>query len=545
MDIESILKRYSQLKSYRTGYWESLWREVRKYCYPNEQTGFSEGGERGNDILDTTACRCRSRLAAGMFAWMAPPDQKWFELAPANREIAEDDEVKIYFSKVSSCISEALANSNWPTVLVNVLNELACGMDGIVFCEDTGKQDVLNFRHYKVEDLCYVENAYGQVDTVFVEKKMTAAHMAELFGEEALPEKIKANAADPARQDTEHTVLQAVLPRKKRDLDMADGKNMPFADIYIEMESHKLLYEGGFQENPFAVCRFEKNSGEHYGRGPGVNLLPDIRMMNRIVASDILGTEHLADPSYVVPDGSLVDDEFNKDPGAVIMVKNDFSGNRPEQLPYHFNPAFTAQKIERLENIINDGFFLDIFNPLGDMRNMTATEAEIRNEGKIIPFAPIAGNVHSELFKVVIHRVFGILFRRGKLPPMPQKLLAAPEYKIEFVSKIARALRKIDVLGWMQTEASIAGIVQMVPQVADNFDFDKIVRDMAIINGTKPEWLTPEEERNEGRAAAAQAQAQQNALNAMISGASALGSNAGKAPEDGSPLGMIMSGQGV
>ena len=203
------------------------------------------------------------------------------------------------------------------------------------------------------------------------------------------------------------------------------------------------------------------------------------------------------------------------------------------------------QQIDLLERKIKEMFFLDIFDPLGDLRNITATEAEIRNESKIVPFAPIAGNLHNELFRVVIHRVFGILSRRGMLPELPEKLADNPEYQVEFVSKIARALRKLKVLAWMQTEASIANIIPVHPDAADNFDYDKIVRDIAIVNGAEPDWLRPAKQVSQIRSDRATAQQQQMAAEQLLAGTGALGSNLGKAPEPGSPLGMIMEGNGV
>lgn len=320
---------------------------------------------------------------------------------------------------------------------------------------------------------------------------------------------------------------------------------MPFADVYIDIKSKTLLYESGYEENPYAICRFEKASGESYGRGPGVNALPTIKMLNRYAQADIIGTEHLADPSYMAPDGSIVSENFNRDPGSLIFYKPDVNGAKPEQLPNHFNPSLTAHHIEKLEAKIKETFFLDIFDPLGDMRNMTATEAEIRNESKIVPFAPIAGNLHNELFRTVIHRVLGILARRNMLPELPAKLAQNPSYRVEFVSKIARALRKVKILSWMQTEASIANIVPVKPEVADNFDYDKIVRDIAIVNGAEPDWLRPQKRVEEIRQDREQAAAAAANAQTMLAGVSALGSNVGKAPEPGSPLSMVLGGQGV
>ena len=163
----------------------------------------------------------------------------------------------------------------------------------------------------------------------------------------------------------------------------------------------------------------------------------------------------------------------------------------------------------------------------------------------MIPFAPIAGNLHSELFRVVIHRVFGIVSRRGMLPEPPRKLLEHPDYKVEFVSKIALSIKKIESLGWLQTEASLANIATVKPDIMDNFELDEIARDIALVNGSSPKWLVPAKERDEKRQAAAAAQQQQLAAQELLAGAGTLGNNLGKAPEPGSMLATVMNGEGV
>lgn len=512
---------------------------------PTEQPDLTEGGVRGEDIFDTTAIRARQRLAAGMYNWMAPPEQRWFELQPADKELAKDENVKDFFSKSSRIIAEAMANSNWPSVLIETLNNLACGLDGIIYCEDVEGPDLLTFRCYPVETVCYSESSKGKVDTLFVEIKMTARQMMQEFNKEDLPEKVLADAADERRQDNSFSILHAVFPRKMRDDDMKDQKNMPYADVYIELQSKKVIFEGGFMEQPFAVCRFSKASNEQYGRGPGVDLLPDISMLNRMRQAYIIGRERQSDPSYLIPDGSLISG-FDKNPGATIIYKPDFAGAaKPEQLPNHADLVSLYHDIEQERADIKQGFFWDIFDPLGDLKQITATEAEIRNEGKMIPFAPIAGNLHSELFSVIIHRIFGLLARRGALPEIPEQLADNSGYKIEYVSKIARSLKKLEVMGWLQTEASLANIISIKPDVTDNFDLDEIARSIALTNGINPELLLPVDERDQMRAVKAEAMAQQQQAETLLAGASALGSNLGKAPDPGSPLGAVLNGEGV
>lgn len=545
MDTSTIISRYERLKAARDGSWLSTWKAARQFCMPTEQPDLTEGGERGSDLFDTTAIQARQRLAAGMYNWMAPPEQRWFELAPEDRALAKDEDVKQFFSEATRIVAEALANSNWPSVLIETLNNLACGLDGIVYCEDSPDPDMLTFRCYPVETVCYSESAKGKVDTVFVEIKMTARQMLQEFEQDKLPEKVIADANDERQKDNQYTILHAVFPRQQRDQKMKDQKNMPFADIYIDLTSKTIISEGGFFESPFAVCRFSKASNEQYGRGPGIDMLPDIRFVNRMRQAYIVGREKQSAPSYLVPDGTLVSNNFNTAAGSIIPYKRGMNGEKPEVIHNPADLLSLYRDIQEERSAIKQGFFWDIFDPLGDLKQITATEAEIRNEGKMIPFAPIAGNLHSELFSVVIHRVFGLLSRRGKLPEMPDKLQENGRYKIDFVSKIARSLKKLEVMGWLQTEASLANIISLKPDVVDNFNLDEVTREIALVNGVNPAMLVPVKERDSTREVRSQQMAQQQAVEQLTAGAGMLGNNLGKAPEPGSPLDAILSGEGV
>ena len=544
MNPTEIIARYNSLRATRDASWLSVWREVRHYVMPTYSDFLPEGGPRGEQLYDTTAIEARKRLAAGMYNWMAPPDKRWFEVVPADEDLQKDEEVKDYFSEVTKVISFTMANSNWSSVLIQVLNNLACGLDGIVYCEDGGDDSVLNFRSFPVETVCYSENAKGRVDSVYRESEMTARQILQEFGS-STPPKIREEAANPNLQDKKHRILHAVFPRHVRSDNMIDNKNMPFADVAIELESKQILREGGFQEYPFAVCRFDKSDNETYGRGPGLDKLPDIKMLNRMRQAYILMKEHIADPSYIAPDGSIVSKDFNRDPGSLIFYKPELNGAKPEILPMSSGSGDLARDIEDEREKIKIGFFWDIFDPLGDLKQITATEAEIRNDGKMIPFAPIAGNLHAELFRVIIHRVFGIVSRRGLLPDPPPRLMEKPDYKIEFVSKIALSIKKIESLGWLQTEASLANIINLKPDIMDNFDLDEIARDIALANGSSPKWLIPAKDRDAVRSERALQQAQIQAAQTLAASASALGNNLGKAPEKGSPLDSVISGTGV
>ena len=545
MDAQRLLKRFEALKARRDGRWQALWRSVRRYVYPTWSDTAPEGSERGGEIFDTTAVEARKRLAAGMYNWMAPPDKRWFEIVPSDGELAKDEEVKEWFAAATKAVELAMANSNWPGVLIQALNNLACGLDAVVYCEEGGDGGAaLRFQSFPVETVCYSESPDGRVDTVFREFELTARQVAERFRGGSVPAQAASEASDPARADAKRRILHAVLPREASGGTL-DNKAMPWASVYIDLGTRTVLEESGYVEFPFAVCRFEKSDNEQYGRGPGVDKLPDIRMLNRMRQAYILELEKQADPPWLLPYGSLVSREFDRDPGSVNIYKPDVSGLKPEPVFSGANLGQLAADIQQEREAIKQGFFWDIFDPIGDLRNITATEAEIRNNGKMIPFAPIAGNLHNELFRAVIQRVFGIVSRLGMLPPeVPAALRENPDYKIEFVSKIALSIKKVESLGWMQTEAALQGLSAAHPEIMDNFALDDVARDLAQANGASPKWLVPVKERDARREALAQAQQQAAAAQLAMQGAGLSGSLA-KAPEPGSPLEQVMNGEGV
>ena len=127
---------------------------------------------------------------------------------------------------------------------------------------------------------------------------------------------------------------------------------------------------------------------------------------------------------------------------------------------------------------------------------------------------------------------------------MFQRLTENPNFKTVFVSKIALAIRKIEVLGWLQTEQSLTGLAAVKPDLFDNFNIDEIARDIAESNGAPPKWFKSKNEVDQARAARAEAQQQQQAQQMLLEGGKNLPAF-GKAPESGSPLEMVMKGQGV
>ena len=63
--------------------------------------------------------------------------------------------------------------------------------------------------------------------------------------------------------------------RRGNQKPLARGK--PIASVYYHADSKHLLSESGFDDFPFMVPRFVKDSVSTYGRSPAMNALPDVK----------------------------------------------------------------------------------------------------------------------------------------------------------------------------------------------------------------------------------------------------------------------------
>ncbi|MEW5723047.1 MAG: portal protein, partial [Thermodesulfobacteriota bacterium] len=61
------------------------------------------------------------------------------------------------------------------------------------------------------------------------------------------------------------------------------------------------LREGGYEEFPFMVPRWDVSGADVYGRSPGMDCLADVKMLNDVCKSLVKGVHKGVDPPMLVP----------------------------------------------------------------------------------------------------------------------------------------------------------------------------------------------------------------------------------------------------
>ena len=255
----------------------------------------------------------------------------------------------------------------------------------------------LRYRQVYLGELFYAVNHQGQVDKVFRRFKMTLRQLAQKFGEAALPpefpEKLKLNP------EAEHFVIHVVQPNASYEAGTLDNRAFRFSSHYILLEQKHLLQEGGFRTFPYAISRYVLAPGEIYGRGPAMNVLPSINVLNEEKKVILKAGHRAVDPVLLVHDDGILDG-FSLKPGALNSGAVSSDG-RPLVHPLPVGDMNIGKELLDDERaVINDAFLVTLFQILVQTPQMTATEVIERAREKGALLSPTMGRFQSEALEI-------------------------------------------------------------------------------------------------------------------------------------------------
>jgi len=538
MDVTQILKRQEQLDQDRSN-WETRWQDCADYAMPqNSQisTQRAKGQKPNIDLYDTTAEESNIQLAAGLYSYMFPTDGRAFVLEIGDTELKDNDNIKQWLEQTTTILHKYLVGSNFRQAFFEFLKSLGCFGTACLH-EEKGKKVPIVFKNHFMGSIFIAANSDGIIDTVHRKFEFTARQAVQEYGKENLGEKILADFKSK-KSGKKFKFLHAIYPREDYDPSKDGPTDMPFASKTISLEDKKIVKDSGYTEMPCQVDRFDKDAYEDYGRSPTMKKLPDIKMVNKMQKTRIKGWEKQVDPPTLLPDdGSIW--PLATQPGGVIFYRA--GGDKPDYWEFKGSLADMEAAILTVQQTIQKGYFIDMFDPLIDRQNMTATEVMARVEQKMRFLTPIIGRLQSELFNPMIHRMIGILSRQELLPEMPPEL-SEKEFSVMYLGRLALALRTLESEGLNQLMLEWAPMMETT-NVLDNLDKDVAFRESSRNRGVSATWLVDIKTRDEKRAADAEAAQQQAMLQAMPEMAKAAKAG-GTAPEEGSITERAMNGIG-
>lgn len=540
---------YEELRAWRNSRFDVNWQYIAQYFLPQESdinVEKTEGQISGwtQNIYDTTAIECAEDLKTGQFTWLTPQSQPWFEYEPpeslekdASTGMVDDDAAQ-FCGKSSDVIRKQFAKSNYYTVAdMAFLGVGVFGTDCVIFDEGTNGP-LFNFRHCKPGTYVIEEGDDGIVDTLRREVKMKWRQVQKFFNKpgDKLPEKMAAEAKKDRTRD--FVFIHCIFRREDsaRDPGKKDGKNKPFASLYISVDYRTTVRESGYDENPILCQRFAKwGTGAPYGYGPAYLALPLARQLNYVQQYlDALAELH-AYPRVLIP-SNLAGDVDERAGGATV-----FDENNPNALPkewmstgdYKLGLELQEQKREAMRRM----FFTDVFKllnsePLLD-KEMTAFEISQRLAEKLGGFGPTACRREIEFIQPMLYRAFAICYRAGILKQAPASMmtkLGLQTPSIVITTRVSNAQRALQNRGTEETIQFMEPLLEAKPEMLDVLDTDKMLKDYARNTGMPPDVIRSDKDVMKIRAARAQVQQQQRNAEMADQLASA-GKNLGASPE--------------
>lgn len=403
-DIKELLKRLQEAKR-KWELWRSLYQEATDFAAPQRSTfhQFSPGQRKNRHIFDSTAVIGLEQFANRIQHSVMPSWRQWMELE-AGSNISEKDKkaLKKDLQNATTLFFSHLNHSNFTTELTPSLSDYGIGTGAIMIEEQPfGQDDILKFTNVPLAEL-YVED----MDTAFREQELPVVKILENWPEAKLPESLS--------QLIQNDPLSKVKIINGMVFNQQDRK---YYHIILHEKDEKVLFVQSFDTKRLIVFRWHVTPGEVYGRGPILQVLADIRTLNKVKQFMLENAAIQMVGLYTgINDGIFNPNTVRITPGVIIPVGQNGTQNPSLQaLPRAGDLGLGSLVLEDLQNNIRKALFVE---PLGDIDDpvRTATEVMIRNQEMLKQAGAALGRLKTELIEPLVDACVDILTARGQMP---------------------------------------------------------------------------------------------------------------------------------
>jgi len=494
---DETLKRIEKLVGNR-GNWESHWQEVAERVLPSYSRSFTghgitqaQGEKRTELMYDATAALSLIKFGAVMESILCPRSSRWHRIMPMDKAILQNRAARDWFEDTTNKLFAYRYSPRANFASQKQENYLQVGAFGTgpFFTDRFFGKPGLRYKSCSLSDIYFTMDHQGILDEVYRHVPMTARQAVARWGQKLPDAIVQSSMKEP---DREYIFWHCVKPRDDRDPQRLDYKGMVYSSHYISVQGRKTVEEGGYNSMPYQISRHTVASGETYGRGPAMLVLPNIKVLNEQKKTVLKQGHRVTDPVLLAHDDGVLD-SFSLKNGAINFGGVNADG-RPLVHPLPTGNLSIAKEMMGEERaIIKDAFLLSLFEILvEDRRDMTATEVLHRAQEKGLLLAPTMGRQHTEDLGPQIEREVDVLAQQGLLLPMPEYLRGTDgEYKVEYDSPLSRFARAEEASGFLElADFSIKAAAETQnPAMLDWLDFDAAIPEIADLKAVPVRWI--------------------------------------------------------
>lgn len=543
--VRDLLDEFQSLKEIRKPY-EEVWQEIADNVVPN-RSGFltdepDKGRRRGELIQDGTPLHSLQTYKSGLMGRLLSSFFNWFSVRTPDEDLMDVREIRMWLSKVDQVLYGMIARSNfYPQMFEFFGDGGSIGTATIYrYWNAATQREIFSVRHPR--EIYVAENEESDVDTIFRPTLMSYKQMVDSFGEDELDEEVRKYAKDPEMRHQEGKILHVVKPNRKYNPKKKNQEAKKYSSWYIDIDHENIIRRRGYRMFPYAIWRVEKEPDEMYGRGPGWRALADIKSLYAYAKTDITAAQMLVNPPLDIPVERRGQTKWV--PGGRNYYED--VNRRIFQPTQNVDIRAGLEREQQKQKIIEKHFMVPFFTMMqniGEMtRERTAYEVRRIEEETAILLGPHITGLNQDVMDKLIDGMFDDAWEAGLIPPPPARLIESlngRRLEVDYMGPLALAQRSyFHAEPYRKTLSDIGNVIAIDPtgqtsRALDNFDWDRVTREMAKSNGLPEEAMFDERKVAQMRQIRAQQMAQQQQMAALESVGKAM-PGLSKAPEGGS-----------
>jgi hypothetical protein len=367
MTFTDLYARYEESKRYKDR-WLALYKDLYTYVIP-DRDAFNikfnyrdEGKPTGLQMWDNTALLSAYQRANDLHGLLLPQDRVWGKLSldphlinpnqiSQQQPLLDEVNDRLFFYLNQSNLARMVASSNLDLV----------GGTAALWVESIDDVTPLYFRSIPAIALTIEYSTDDVLNTCWYQCRMSGRKIAEDF------------------------------PKYKNKKRLLEQPNDLFVVIYgqIKLKENKFylyaileedplipLWETERDHNQIIIYRDRVRPGECEGRGIGIDLLPTIRDLNRVIEYSRKNLAYKANPPLFYDADKYFNPHMVRQWSGALIARNPQGRNPLEALQLPEYPE-VLEHIKDLRQIIRDGFQVD---PIGEVNTpvKSATEVSIR-----------------------------------------------------------------------------------------------------------------------------------------------------------------------
>ena len=432
--VDYILKLYKESLALKD-HWKDKFEEAYEYCLPQRESFYEESPaqKRTDKIFDETAVVGIQEFASRLQAGIVPTFARWANFE-AGVEIPEENKESVNASldNITQFVFETLSGSNFNQEIHEAFMDLAVGT-GCLLVEEGDAVNPIKFSAIPLPHLILNNGPDNKIDTIFRKRSCKLNEINVIYPDAVVPEEIMSTM----NPDRKCTLLDGVYR-------VYDEPNVEkYKHCVVLLEKKIIIFDEMFEgigSNPYITFRWNKASGEVYGRGPIFNAISAIKTCNLTIQLILENAQMSISGIYQVEDDGIVNpDNIQLVPGSLIPIAPNSRGLQPINAAGRFDVAQLV--LEDMRANIKKALYMETLGrPEGTP--MTATEVAERMADLSRQIGSSFGRLQSEFVIPVLRRVIRLLKEQGRIE-LP--MINGREVKVQAISPLARSQYQQDI----------------------------------------------------------------------------------------------------